>query len=278
MLGGVIAITNTHSVGVVRDALVAHAARANQGKGSFWSLPVVGETYDGALNDIDGFHVRAEHVDAALAAAAGGPVAEGNVGGGTGMNLFGFKGGIGTSSRTLSIGDQRWTLGVLVQGNFGAPWQLLVDGVPVGREFIREGWTRDGAPVQQTDGSCIVVIATDAPLSAQQLERVCRRGMLGLAQTGSMAHNGSGELLIAFSNAPANRFALDNEAVLLHETRLSDEWIDPIFDMTVETTTEAVLNAMLAAETMTGRDGHTVHALPHDRLRDIMRRHGRLRE
>jgi D-aminopeptidase len=132
--------------------------------------------------------------------------------------------------------------------------------------------------VQQTDGSCIVVIATDAPLSPQQLERVCRRGMLGLAQTGSMAHNGSGELLLAFSNAPANRVALDNEAVLLHETRLSDEWIDPVFDMTVETTTEAVLNAMVAAETMTGRDSHTVYALPHDRLRDIMRRHRRLRE
>lgn len=268
-----ILITNTLSVGVVHTATIDWLAAREPALGSTdFVIPVVGETYDGHLNDITGQHVRAEHVFAALDGAAGGPVAEGNVGGGTGMRLFGFKGGIGTASRVVTLDDRACTVGVLVQGNYGQREDLLVDGVPVGREL--------GGATEATgerDGSVIVTIATDAPLSDRQLGRLCRRGMLGLARTGAVARHLSGDLLIAFSNAPENRVERGDRSLLRTTVLLNDERIDPMFVATVEATEEAVLNALVAAETMSGRDGRVVEAISHERLVDVMRRHGRLR-
>lgn len=276
VLGSPVLITNTLSVGEVHRACVDWMVREDPTVGpDEWVAPVVGETYDGTLNDTAGQHVTREHVFAALDGATDGAVDEGNVGGGTGMRLFGFKGGIGTASRTLDIGGQGYTVGVLVQGNFGATENLLVDGVPVGREI---GAVRNATSSEQKDGSIIVVIATDIPLSDRQLARLCRRGMLGLSRTGSTAHHGSGDLLLAFSNAPATRVNRFDDAPFLTTPRLSDEHISPVFQATIEATEEAVLNALIAAETMTGRDGNTVHSLPHDDLRAIMRRYGRLAE
>lgn len=297
MLGGVIGLTNTHSVGVVRDALVAHAARANRGKGVFWSLPVAGETYDGALNDINGFHVRPEHVDAALAAASSGPVAQGNVGGGTGMILHEFKGGIGTASRRVPDADGGWTVGALVQANYGSRRLLRVDGVPVGAEIpveeVPSPWDQEEAidGTAGTDaapgmagregpggGSIIVVLATDAPLLPHQCERLAQRAGLGLARMGSIASHGSGDLFIAF--ATGNRglgvtgTAMDARTTVA--TRMVvDRAMSPLFQAAVEAAEGAVLNALLAAETMTGRDGITAHAIDHGRLLDIMARYGR---
>jgi D-aminopeptidase len=296
MLGGVIAITNTHSVGVVRDAMVAHAARANQGKGVFWSLPVVGETYDGALNDIDGFHVRPEHVDAAIASAAGGAVAEGNVGGGTGMILHEFKGGIGTASRRVPQADGGWTVGALVQGNYGSRELLRVDGVPVGEAIpvteVPSAWDQmdsldgpssDAAPgmagrMGPGGGSIIVVLATDAPLLPHQCERLVQRAGLGLARMGSIASHGSGDLFIAF--ATGNRgLGVTGTASDPRQTvatrMVVDKGMSPLFQAAIEAVEAAVVNALLAAETMTGRDGITAHALDHDRLLDVMARYGR---
>lgn len=268
-----ILITNTLSVGVAHSACIEWLTAREPALGTTdFVIPVVGETYDGHLNDITGQHVRTEHVFAALDNASGGPVAEGNVGGGTGMRLFGFKGGIGTASRVVTLDDHEFTIGVLVQGNYGHRDDLLVDGVPVGREL--DGGTRED---DERDGSVIVVIATDAPLSDRQLGRLCRRGMLGLARTGSVARHSSGDLLIAFSNARGNRVERGDSTLLRSTTQLSDERLDPLFVATVEATEEAVLNALVAAETMAGRDGHVAEALPHDRLVAIMRRHGRLR-
>ncbi len=282
-----ILITNTLSVGTVHrgaiDWLVAHEPTLGQ---QDFAIPVVAETYDGVLNDIAGQHVTVAHTFAALDGATGGPVAEGNVGGGTGMMLFGFKGGIGTSSRRVPLAGREYTVGVLVQGNFGRRPHLLVDGVPVGRE-ITDLLPEQGSPARPNDerkeGSIIVVIATDAPLCDRQLARLCRRGMLGIARTGGIAGNSSGDLLLAFSNAPEVRVprrAPEDEAgevdPLLVTPRLYDGLLDPIFAATVDATTEAILNALVAAETMIGRDGYTAHALPHDRLRAIMQRYGRL--
>jgi D-aminopeptidase len=281
VLGSPILITNTLSVGEVHRATVDWLVRQHPEIGpQHWVAPVVAETYDGFLNDAAGQHVRREHVFAALDEAAGGPVAEGNVGGGTGMTLFGFKGGIGTASRVVRVDGDAWTVGVLVQGNFGARGDLLVDGVPVGLEItdlrnVRGGQQSSGG---LGDGSIIVVIGSDAPLSDRQLGRLCRRGMLGLSRVGSTAQHGSGDLLIAFSNAPANRQDVRSRATVLRRAQLSDEWISALFQATIEATSEAVLNALVAAETLTGRDGNTAHALPHDRLREVMRRYGRLRE
>ena len=296
MLGGVIAITNTHSVGTVRDALVAHAARANAGKGVFWSLPVVGETYDGALNDIDGFHVRPEHVDAAITSAAGGPVAEGNVGGGTGMILHEFKGGIGTASRRVPEVDGGWTVGALVQANYGSRELLRVDGVPVGREIptadVHSAWDQvdaldaaslDAAPgmagrMGPGGGSIIVVLATDAPLLPYQCERLAQRAGLGLARMGSIASHGSGDLFIAFAtgNRGLGASGTEKDARRTIEMRMVvDKAMSPLFQATVEAVEAAVVNALLAAETMTGRDGITAHALDHDRLLEVMARYGR---
>lgn len=296
MLGGVIGITNTHSVGVVRDALVAHAARENAGKGVFWSLPVVGETYDGALNDIDGFHVRPEHVDAAITSASGGPVTEGNVGGGTGMILHEFKGGIGTASRRVAEGDGGWTVGALVQGNYGSRELLRVDGVPVGQEIpvseIPSAWSQmealdaassDAAPgmagrMGPGGGSIIVILATDAPLLPFQCERLAQRAGLGLARMGSIASHGSGDLFVAFAtgNRGLGASGTEKDARRTIDARMVvDKAMSPLFQAAVEAVEAAVVNALLAAETMTGRDGITAHALDHDRLLDVMARYGR---
>ena len=295
MLGGVIGITNTHSVGVVRDALVAHAARENAGQGVYWSLPVVGETYDGALNDMNGHHVRAEHVDAALAGASR-DVAEGNVGGGTGMILHEFKGGIGTASRKVAEANGGWTVGALVQANYGSRELLRVDGVPVGQEIpvseVPSPWdaeeavdraASDASPVTSQragpgGGSIIVVIGTDAPLLPHQCERIAQRATLGLGRMGSIASNGSGDLFIAFAtgNRGLGPVGTERDARRTIETRLVvDRALSPLFQATVEAVEAAVVNALLAAETMTGRDGITAHALDHGRLLDIMARYGR---
>jgi D-aminopeptidase len=296
MLGGVVAITNTHSVGVVRDALVAHAARENAGQGVYWSLPVVGETYDGALNDINGHHVRAQHVDAALASASGGAVAEGNVGGGTGMVLHEFKGGIGTASRRVRDADGGWTVGALVQANYGSRELLRVDGVPVGHEIplseVPSPWDAEEAvnrarnappPVASSrlgpsGGSIIVIVATDAPLLPHQCERVAQRATLGLGRMGSIASNGSGDLFLAFAtgNRGLGPAGMERDARRTLDARMVvDRAITPLFQATVEAVEAAVVNALLAAETMTGRDGITAHAIDHGRLLEIMARYGR---
>ena len=278
LLESPILITNTLSVGTAHRGCIEWMQQQEPTLGPIhFSIPVVAETYDGFLNDIGGQHVTIEHVFTALDSATGGTVAEGNVGGGTGMMLFGFKGGIGTSSRLMTVEDQQYTVGVLVQGNFGIRANLLVDGVPVGREItdlLPERGTQQDTPAR--DGSIIVVIATDAPLSDRQLARLCRRGMLGLGQVGSTATHGSGDLLIAFSNAPECRVNRFDTSPVLVTPRLDDRRLDPFFQATVEATAESVLNALVAAEDMTGRDGNRAYALPHDRLREIMRRYGRL--
>ena len=266
-------LTNTFSVGAVHRACVEWFCAREPTLGTrHFVIPVVAETFDGYLNDIAGQHVTDEHVRQALDAASSGPVAEGNVGGGTGMRLFGFKGGIGTASRILTTSDAAYTVGVLVQGNFGLREDLLVDGVPVGRELAVDEARRGGK-----DGSVIVVIATDAPLSDRQLGRLCRRGMLGLSRAGSVGRHSSGDLLLAFSNAPENRvdrFATDPVRTV---RQLLDSRMDDLFVATVEATEEAVLNALVAAETMVGREGNVAEAIPHDRLVGIMARHGRMR-
>jgi D-aminopeptidase len=271
-----ILITNTLSVGAAHQGCVEWLCERQPELGlSEFVVPVVAETYDGFLNDIAGQHVTKDHVKAALDTASGGPVAEGNVGGGTGMRLFEFKGGIGTSSRRLNIGDREFTVGVLVQGNFGSRKDLLVDGVPVGRELIN--YPLEGPNEDKTkDGSVIVVIATDAPLSDRQLGRLCRRGVLGLGRVGAIAGNSSGDLLIAFSNAEESRVPRRDTRKFLCETRLRDDAIDSFFRSTIEATSEAVLNALVAAETMMGRDGNIAYALTHDRLLDIMLKYRRL--
>ncbi|MEX2010851.1 MAG: P1 family peptidase [Chloroflexota bacterium] len=276
-----VAITNTHSVGVVHDALVAIAVDVDADRPA-WSLPVVGETWDGLLNDINGFHVKPEHVHQALDAASGGPVAEGGVGGGTGMVCHEFKGGIGTSSRTIPAKSGGFTVGVLVQANHGKRDWLRVDGVPVGREIgIDElsspyGTTRSSAPPPGS-GSIIVVVATDAPLLPHQCERLAQRAGLGIARAGGTGGHTSGDLFIAF--ATGNRFpdgAGDGEGQLGYDVRATgDGVIDLLFDATIEATEEAIVNALVAATTMVGRDGITAHALPHDRLVEVMTRYGR---
>jgi D-aminopeptidase len=269
-LEGPVMITNTHSVGVVRDAVISWrvAQGAADASGYWWSLPVVAETWDGFLNDVNGFHVRAEHAHRALREARGGPVAEGNVGGGTGMICYEWKGGIGTASRRVAHRVGELTVGVLVQANFGLRDQLLVAGVPVGREIPEHRiWSRES-------GSIIVVVATDAPLLPHQLERLARRVPLGLARTGAVSGNGSGDLFVAFSTA--NPGAAQAEGKVTVESIVNDD-LDPLFGAVVQATEEAIVNALVAAEDMTGRSG-TVRALPHDRLRDVLRRYGRLRE
>jgi D-aminopeptidase len=295
LLAGAIGITNTHSVGVVHDALIAHAARAHAPDAPFWSLPVVGETWDGLLNDINGFHVRPEHVDAALAAARGGSVAEGGVGGGTGMVCHEFKGGIGTSSRVLGEEAGGWTVGVLVQANYGRRSLLRVDGVPVGRDIpttqvpspyderqaLRAGRgaaDRTGS-APRGSGSIIGIAATDAPLLPHQCRRVAQRVELGLARVGGLGVPSSGDLFLAF--ATGNRglppAELERRGPLVIEARsVVDFALDGLFEATVEATEEAIVNALVAASTMTGRDAITAHALPHDRLVESMGRHGRL--
>ena len=265
-LEGPVVLTNTHSVGLARDAVIAWQTRRGPGAQP-WGLPVVAETWDGWLNDINGFHVKDAHVFEALDEARAGPVTEGAVGGGTGMVCFEFKGGIGTSSRRLDAKIGGYTVGVLVQANFGLRRQLTVAGVPVGRE-ITEGTFRDAET-----GSIIVVVATDAPLLPHQLDRLARRVPMGLARTGSVAMNGSGDLFVAFSTANPG-VALARSAV--SATVLPNEAMNPLFTATVQATEEAVVNALVAGETMVGIDGHRVLGLPHDRLREILAKYGRL--
>jgi L-aminopeptidase/D-esterase-like protein len=262
-------ITNTHSVGVVRDAVIAWQMR-RQGK-SFqpWSLPVVAETWDGYLNDINGFHVKPKHVFDALDGAVSGAVAEGNVGGGTGMVAHQFKGGTGTASRKLEPSAGAYTVGALVQANYGVRASLSIAGVPVGRE-ITDLMPKKGA---EDTGSIIVVIATDAPLLPHQLERVARRAALGIAKNGGIGGNSSGDIFIAFSTANPGAGKADS---LRNLQMLPNDRINPVFAATVQATEEAIINAMVAAETMTGIDGNTVHAIPHQRLRKAMKKYNRL--
>ncbi|HKZ53340.1 MAG TPA: P1 family peptidase [Candidatus Acidoferrales bacterium] len=265
-LEGPILITNTHSVGVARDAVIAWRVKHGQ-MNQPWSLPVVAETWDGYLNDINGFHVKAEHVFEALDTARSGPVVEGNVGGGTGMVCHEFKGGIGTASRKLAQERGGYTVGVLVQCNYGLRRLLRVAGVPVGREIT------DHLVKKDETGSIIIVVATDAPLLPHQLKRLTRRAALGLARNGSVASNGSGDIFIAFSTANPGAAAPTGMASL---AMLPNEEMNPLFEATVEATEEAVINALVAAETMIGIDNHQVIALPHDRLQQVLEKYGRL--
>ena len=253
-----IALTNTHSVGAVHEALVAAALTGDR---STWSLPVVAETWDGVLNDVNGFHVRPEHARAALDSAAAGPVPEGNVGGGTGMICHGFKGGIGTSSR---VADAH-TVGVLVQANHGSRARLTIDGVPVGRMIDAERVPLPPRPpLGEGVGSIVVVVATDAPLLPHQCERIALRAMLGVARVGGAGETSSGDFALAFSTGPTRQVE-----------PVPNEEMNPLFYAAIEATEEAIVNALLAAETMTGRGGATAHALPHDLFVDVMDRDGR---
>ncbi len=272
-LGSPILITNTHSVGVVRDAIIEWNARrgTDGGYSGDFSLPVVAETWDGFLNDINGFHVKKEHVFQALDGARGGPVAEGNVGGGTGMIAHDFKGGIGTSSRRLTIGGATYTIGALVQANYGAREQLTIAGVPVGREITDLRRVPGGRDDDQ--GSIIVVVATDAPLLPHQLKRVAVRISLGVGAMGGRGGNSSGDIFIAFSTANQDIARSSGLATL---TMLPNEQINPIFNATAQATEEAIVNALVAAEDMVGVNGSKVFALPHDRLRDVLREYNRL--
>jgi L-aminopeptidase/D-esterase-like protein len=277
LLDSPVLITNTHSVGVVRDAYIKWQVRRARKPGTnvvdagFWSLPVVAETWDGFLNDVNGFHVEEKHAFEALESARGGPVPEGNVGGGTGMICFGFKGGIGTSSRRA--GD--YTVGALVQCNCGGRSQLRVAGAPVGTE-IRDDPPRSAAGPRTAEdvGSIIIVVATDAPLLPHQLKRLARRATMGLARTGATSGNGSGDIFVSFSTANPGAAANTGPVSL---TMLPNEQMSRLFEATVQSVEEAIVNSMVAAESMTGRQGHRVTALPHDRLREALRKYGRLR-
>jgi len=287
-LGGPVMITNTHSVGVVHDAVIEWVVK--QGKAFDWSLPVVAETWDGGLNDINGFHVTRQHALAAIDNAKTGPVAEGNVGGGTGMVCNQFKGGTGTSSRRVTILDQTYTVGVLVQCNYGGRGRLTVAGVPVGQEIpdllpcyaklpdgtlgghadCEAGHGQDGGD----QGSIIVVVATDAPLLPHQLKRIAKRAALGIGRMGGIGGDSSGDIFIAFSTANPGADAADHAVTV---RAIPNDQINPVFESTIDATSEAILNAMLAAETMTGANGRRVYALPHDRLMAALKKYGRLR-
>ena len=295
-LEGPVSITNTHSVGVVRDAVIDWMVRRPTGQP--WALPVVAETYDGLLNDVNGFHVKAEHTIRALEGAVSGPVAEGAVGGGTGMVCFGFKGGIGTASRKLSAQAGGYTVGVLVQCNAGRRSELRIAGAPVGREitdltacqsmpgtatgFARNMRACDATASAGIDderregaGSIIVVVATDAPLLAHQLKRLAVRAALGVGVAGGKGENSSGDILIAFSTANPHA-AQDSGRVRLE--MVPNDLINPLFYATVQATEEAIANAMVGAQTMTGANGVRVYGIPHDRLRAALKKYNRLND
>jgi D-aminopeptidase len=273
-LEGPVMLTNTHSVGTVHQATIAWRIRQGDpdASGYWWALPVVAETWDGHLNDINGFHVKPADVDAALDGAASGPVAEGNVGGGTGMVCYEFKGGIGTASRVVEVLGAPYTLGALVQANYGMRDELVIAGVPVGRELPDHRVYSEPEPASGGDGSIIVVLATDAPLLPHQLERVARRAALGLARNGAIAHNGSGDIFIAFSTADQSLGRADR--VLSHQSIPNDE-LDSLFAATVQATEEAIVNALVAARDMTGDQGRYAKALPHAKLQELLARSGR---
>lgn len=263
-----IIITNTNSCGIARDT----TSRWLFERGGYvqdWGLPVAAETFDGDLNDINGFHVKAEHVIQALDGARGGAIEQGSVGGGTGMICYDFKGGNGTASRLVKVAGRSYTVGALVQSNFGLRPECMILGVPVGRHLT--GGELRGKPA----GSIIVIIATDAPLEAHQLKRLARRVPIGIGRTGGLGHNSSGDIFLAFSTANEEAFATPPDQLRRLEAVATGD-IDPLFEATVEATEEAIIDSMIANETMIGRDGNTSIALPHDRLIDVMKKYGRM--
>ena len=274
-----IMITNTNSVGVVRDAVLKWFVDYNwYGNDDWWyTYPVVGETYDGFLNDIYGFHVTEKHVLEAIKNAKSGPVTEGNVGGGTGMLTLGFKGGIGTSSRVVKINNKKYILGVLVQSNFGSKKNLTISGVPVGRELADTPGIIFKAPPSNTrkegDGSIIVIVATDAPLLPHQLKRIVHRVPLGIGLVGGRGSNGSGDIFLAFSTA--NNKAFNRKKIQTVKTLPNDE-ITPLFEATVQAVEESIINALIAAETMEGINGNKAYALPHDKLIDVLKKYNQI--
>ncbi len=282
-LGSPILITNTQSVGIVRDAVIEWGAKKYPGGGysGDFSLPVVAETYDGFLNDINGFHVKKEHVFAALDGAKTGPIAEGNVGGGTGMIAHGFKAGTGTASRVLEARFGGYTVGVLVQANYGSRQLFSVAGVPVGREISDlqpkrgdQTSSMGGKKIGEGDGSIIVILATDAPLLPHQLKRIAQRISLGIGKVGGRGENSSGDIFLAFSTANAAEIGKDEGVANVQ--MLPNDRINMLFWATAQATEEAIVNALVAGETTTGYKGNTVFALPHDRLRDTLKKYNRL--
>ena len=299
-LEGPVAITNTHSVGVVRDAIIRWEVGRRNVLQPWW-LPVVGETYDGRLNDINGFHVTTEHALTALDGARGGPVLEGGVGGGTGMVCLGFKGGIGTASRTVAKSEGGYTVGVLVQCNFGRRRDLRIAGVPIGEEIgdllpcvanefpipaalrgslrcsaAGRGDDAAGTTESAEQGSIIVVVATDAPLLPHQLKRIATRVSLGIGRQGGFGGNSSGDIFVAFSTANAKVWSADSDTATTAVRMLANDWLSPLFKATVQATEAAITNALLAAETTTGANDFRVHAMPVDRMLSALRKHGRL--
>lgn len=273
-------ITNTNSVGVVRDAVLKWFVDKKWYKNeSFWyTYPVVAETYDGFLNDIYGFHVKETHAWEALNTAASGAVREGNIGGGTGMMCLGFKGGTGTSSRIIKIKDSTYTVGVLVQSNFGSKRNLTIAGVPIGKELMDTLKTEFKAPPasyrQEGDGSIIVVVATDAPLLPHQLKRLAARVPIGIGKVGGLGENGSGDIFIAFSTANPSAFNRDNFTLV---EQLPNDLINPLFEATVQAVEESIINAMTAAETMEGINGNKSYALPHQAVINILKKYKRIK-
>ena len=273
-----IGLTNTHSVGVVRDALVSAQVQV-RGEGLYWSLPVVGETYDGLLNDINGHHVLPEHVQSALTAASGGPVAEGNVGGGTGMICHGFKGGIGTASRVTETAAGPYTVGVLVQANHGRRERLRVNGIPIGELIGADTVPLPEAPkrYEQGSGSIIVIVATDAPLLPHQCMRLAQRSALAVSRLGGSGEQYSGDLMLAFStgNRGIPPYAWDEDTDTVRPEvplrMVAPQLMTRLFDLTIEATEEAIVNALVAATTLTGHNGVTAHALDHDLFQDLFR-------
>lgn len=274
-LEGPVGLTNTHSVGVVRDAIIAWQIK-HDALFQLWSCPVVTETADGWLNDMHAAFIRPEHVWQALDNAQGGPLAEGNVGGGTGMICYEFKGGTGTASRRLPEKLGGHTVGVLVQANFGRRFQLMVAGAPIGQHLTEDAVFTSGENPFRESGSLALVAATDAPLLPHQLKRLAKRAALGMARTGGLAGNGSGDLFLAFSTAnPGAARPQGRTASLL---ALTNDQVDPLFWAAAYAAEEAILNALLAAETMTGRANLTVPALPHERLVQVLKHYNRLEE
>jgi len=276
-LEGPVMITNTNSVGVVRDAVLKWYVKTGWYKENFWyTYPVVAETYDGLLNDIYGFHVKESNAFEALDGARSGQLQEGNVGGGTGMMCLGFKGGTGTASRIVKVKDSTYTVGVLVQSNFGAKRNFTIAGVPVGQELKDTMNYEFKAPpsYEPGDGSIIVVVATDAPLLPHQLKRIAARVPLGVGIVGGRGENGSGDIFIAFSTANPTAFQR-NEFTTLEE--LPNDRINPLFDATVQAVEEAIINAMVAAETMEGINGNKAYALPHKLVMEVLKKYNRVK-